>query len=79
MTILRHRSAAWATSAADWSSSLAVHQVTDLPHQGLVLVDDGLGRRAVVIEPRGGHPLLEVADGVFGRGNLQQYVLEPVG
>jgi hypothetical protein len=48
-----------------------MHKVADLPHQRLVFVDDRLGSRTIFIEPRSGHPLLEIPDGIFGRGDLR--------
>ena len=42
-----------------------MHQVSNFPHQGLVLVDHWLGGRAVFIEARRRHRLLEVADGLL--------------
>src|SRR5688572_25682450 len=45
------------------------HQVADLPHQRLVLVDELLRGVAVVIEPRGGHRRLEFLDPGFAVGD----------
>ena len=46
-----------------------MHEVADLPHQGLVLLDYRLGGLAVVEEARDRHGLLELAQGLFGLGD----------
>src|SRR6185436_1539131 len=46
-----------------------MHQVADLPHERLMTIDDRLSCGAVLIEPRGRHRLLDLADGLLGLGN----------
>ena len=46
-----------------------MHKVSDLPHQSLVTIDEGLRGGAIVVEARRGHGLLELADRGFAFGN----------
>jgi hypothetical protein len=39
-----------------------IHEIADLPHERLVAIDDWLGGRAVIIEARRGHRLLQLPD-----------------
>lgn len=54
-----------------------VHEVADLPHQGLVLGRDGRGGRPVVVETRLGHPGFEVPDPLLPFRNPAFQVLDP--
>src|SRR5262249_34559183 len=53
-----------------------VHQVADLPHQGLVPVDGGLRGFAVFVEARRRHRLLDLADGKLALGDFRLQFLD---
>src|SRR5262245_4291913 len=52
-----------------------MHQVADLPHQGLVLVDKGLRLGAILVEAGRRHRLLELLDRLLG---LRDFALHDV-
>src|SRR6266481_4285962 len=47
------------------------NEVTDLPHQRLMLVDDRLRGEAVAVKAGSRHLLLDVANGSFARSNAR--------
>ena len=53
-----------------------MHQVADLPHQSLVTIDQRLGGRAIVVETRRGHRLLELADRRFAFGDARLELID---
>ena len=54
-----------------------VHQVPDLPHQGLMAVDDRLGRLVVLVEARGRHRGFELLDARLGLCDSGLELLDP--
>jgi len=53
-----------------------MHQIADLPHEGLMLVDDRLGVLMVVIEPRSRHRRLDIANRLFPLGNAALKIVD---
>ena len=55
-----------------------MHQIPDLPHEGLMLVDDRLRGGAIFVEPGRRHLLLDFADGRFGFRDARLQRLDPL-
>src|SRR6185503_19565987 len=55
-----------------------MHQIPDLPHEGLMLVDDRLRGGAILVEPGRGHLQLDFADGRLGFRDARLQRLDPL-
>ena len=55
-----------------------MHQIADLPHQRLMLVDDRLGPGAILIEARRRHLLFDGSDGRFTLRDPRLELFDPV-
>src|ERR671918_2848465 len=53
-----------------------VHQIADLPHEGLMAVDNRLGGRAIVVEAGSRHRLLQFPDRGFALGDSRFEVID---
>ncbi len=53
-----------------------MHQISDFPHERLMLIDDGFSLIAVVVKAGGSHCCLDVANRLFALGNAALEVVD---